>query len=101
LKQLDLTGISAVTLTVVAPAQYQATGGKIEVRLDSPTGSLLGESELIRPTTNAAAPPSPIRVALQSTSGVHDLYLVFRNPDAKGDQFMFGVLTANFEASSR
>jgi cytochrome c len=101
LKQLDLTGISAVTLTAVAPAQYQATGGKIEVHLDSPTGSLLGESELIRPNTNAAAPPSPVRVALQSTSGVHDLYLVFRNPDAKGDQFMFGVLTANFESTSR
>src|SRR3954468_24677245 len=101
LKQLDLSGVGAVTFAAVAPAQYQATGGKIEVRLDSPTGSLLGESELIRPTTNAAAPPSPIRVALQSTSGVHDLYLVFRNPDAKGDQFMFGVLTANFEASSR
>jgi hypothetical protein len=38
---------------------------------------------------------------LRPTSGVHDVYLVFRNPDAKGDQFLFGVLTATFEAAAR
>ncbi|MGZ3566998.1 MAG: ThuA domain-containing protein, partial [Gemmatimonadaceae bacterium] len=36
LKQIDLTGVGAVTFTAVAPAQYQARGGKIEVHLDSP-----------------------------------------------------------------
>src|SRR6185503_10363405 len=50
LKQIDLTGIAAVVFTAVAPAQYQAKGGKIEVHLDSPTGALLGESGPIRPT---------------------------------------------------
>ena len=99
--QLDLTGVGAVTFMAVAPAQYQATGGKIEVHLDSPTGPLLGESELIRPTTDPAAPPSRLRVALKPTSGSHDVYLVFRNPDAKGDQFMFGLLTATFEGMAR
>jgi cytochrome c len=101
LKQLDLTGVGAVVFTAVAPAQYQATGGKIEVHLDSPTGAVLGESELIRPTTDPAAPPSQLRTALTPTSGVHDVYLVFRNPDAKGDQFMFGLLTATFEGAPR
>jgi cytochrome c len=98
LKQIDLTGVSALTFMAVAPAQYQAIGGKIEVHIDSPTGDLLGESELIRPTTNPAAAPSQLRTALKPTSGLHDVYLVFRNPDAKGDQFLFGVLTATFEA---
>ena len=56
LKQIDLTGVAAVTFAAVAPAQYQAKGGKIEVHLDSPTGALLGESELIRPTTDPARP---------------------------------------------
>jgi cytochrome c len=97
LKQIDLTGVGAVTFTAVAPAQYQAKGGKIEVHLDSPTGALLGESEMITPTANAAAPPLQLRTALKPTSGVHDVYLVFRNADAKGDGFMFGVLTASFE----
>jgi cytochrome c len=85
----------------VAPAQYQARGGKIEVHLDSPTGPLLGESELIRPTADPAAPPARLRATLRPTSGVHDAYLVFRNPDAKGDGFLFGLLTATFEAGPR
>jgi cytochrome c len=99
LKQVDLTGVAAVTFVAVAPAQYQAKGGKIEVRLDSPTGALLGESELIRPTTDQAAPPARLRAALRPTSGVHDVYLVFRNADVKGDGFLFGALTATFEAA--
>jgi cytochrome c len=101
LKQIDLTGIAAIIFSVVAPTQYQAIGGKIEVHLDSPTGTLLGESELIRPTAEPGARPSLLRTALQPTSGLHDVYLVFRNPAAKGDQFLFGVLTATFEAASR
>jgi cytochrome c len=101
LKQVDLTGVAAVTFVAVAPAQYQAKGGKIEVRLDSPTGALLGESELIRPTTDQAAPPARLRAALRPTSGVHGVYLVFRNVDVKGDGFLFGALTATFEAAGR
>jgi len=101
LKQIDLTGVGAVVFTAVAPAQYQAKGGKIEVRLDSPTGALLGESELIRPTADPAAPPSQLRTALKPTSGLHDVYLVFRNPDAKSDGFLFGVTTATFEGVPR
>jgi len=101
LKQIDLTGIDAVVFVAVAPAQYQAKGGKIEVHLDSPTGALLGESEVIRPTTDPSAPPARLRTALRPTSGLHDVYLVFRSPDAKGDQFLFGLLTATFEAVPR
>ena len=101
LKQIDLTGVAGVVFTGVAPAQHQARGGKVEVRLDSPTGPLLGESEMIRPTTDSAAPPSRLRVALRPTSGLHDVYLVFRNPDAKGDGFLFGLLTATFEGVTR
>ena len=99
LKQIDLTGVGAVTFMAVAPAQYQAKGGKIEVHLDSPTGALLGASEPIRPTTDQA--PVRLRVPLRPTSGLHDVYFVFTNPDAKGDGFMFGVLTATFEAAPK
>jgi len=96
LKQIDLTGVGAVTFTAVAPAQYQARGGKIEVHLDSPTGALLGGTEAITPA--AALAPVQLRTVLQPTAGVHDVYLVFRNPDVTSDQFLFGVLTATFEA---
>jgi cytochrome c len=101
LRQLDLTGVGAVVFSTVSPAQYQATGGKIEVHVDSASGPVLGESELIRPTADSAAPPSHLRTVLRPTAGLHDVYLVFRNPDAKGDGFMFGLLTAAFEAVPR
>jgi cytochrome c len=99
LKQLDLTGVGAVTFAAVAPVQYQAKGGKIEVHLDSPTGALLGASESIRPTSDPA--PLRLRTELRPTSGVHDVYFVFRNPDVTSDQFLFGLLTATFEAEAR
>jgi cytochrome c len=101
LKQIDLTGLAAVVFSAVAPARFQAIGGKVEVHVDSATGPLLGESDLIRTTTDSTARPSQLRTALRATSGVHDLYLVFRNPAAKGDQFLFALLTATFEGVTR
>jgi len=94
LKQIDLTGVGAVTFLVAAPAQYQAKGGKIAVHLDAPTGTVLGESEPILSTVDEA--PLPRRVPLQPTTGAHDLYFVFTNPDATGDALLFAVLTARF-----
>ena len=67
------------------------------MHLDSPTGALLGESDGIRPTEGMGA-PAVLRTVLRPTSGVHDVFLVFRNADLKSDGFMFGVLTATFEA---
>ena len=97
LRHIDLTGVSAVTFMVAAPAAYQAKGGKIAVYRDSLTGTLLGESEPIAPSTDEA--PVPRRVALQATAGPHDLYCVFTNPDTAGG-FLFVVMTATFEAQS-
>ena len=96
LKQVDLTGISAVTVMALAPAQYQARGGKIEAHLDSPTGALLGESSTIQATADQA--PVRLRVPLRPTTGTHDLYFVFSNPAVK-DGFLFAVTTATFESA--
>ncbi|HEY1952089.1 MAG TPA: ThuA domain-containing protein [Gemmatimonadaceae bacterium] len=100
LKQIDLTGVGAISLSALAPSQYQAKGGLIELHLDSPTGALLGATPTINPTSQAG-PPSQLRVTIPRTSGVHDLYLVFRNPSVSGDQFLFAVTTATFEPSTR
>jgi len=97
LRQIDLTGIAGVTVSAAAPAQYQAKGGKIGVYLDSPTGALLGETEAILPTNDEA--PVSRRVSLRPTAGVHDVYLVFTNPDPAAG-FLFAVMTATFEATS-
>ena len=97
-KQIDLTGIGAVTFMALAPSQYQARGGKIEVHLDSPTGALLGESQPISPTSDQA--PLRLRTTLRPTSGMHDLYFVFTNPAVK-DGFLFALTTATFEPAGQ
>ena len=94
-KRIDLTGIGAVTFMALAPSQYQARGGKIEVHLDSPTGALLGESQPIIATSDQA--PLRLRTTLKPTSGVHDLYFVFTNPAVK-EGFLFALTTATFES---
>ena len=99
LEKIDLTGVSGVMVSALAPAQYGAIGGKVEFRVDSATGPLLGETEVIKPSADSAAPPVQLHASLSSTAGVHDVYLVFRNEQApNGQQMLFVVLTATFQA---
>lgn len=74
---IDLTGIQSISPSVFA-TNDQVAGGKLEARLDSPTGTLLGEADVKHGTQGAVN--LPFR---QPVSGVHKLYLVFVNPEAK------------------
>jgi cytochrome c len=74
---VDLTGIQGLTPTVFA-SNEQVVGGKLEARLDSPTGALLGEVDVKQGTMGPVS--LPFR---QPVQGVHKLYLIFVNPDAK------------------
>jgi cytochrome c len=76
-----------------------SAGGKVEVRLDSATGVLVGETDLIQPQTTMEA-PLRLRAALTRTSGTHDVYFVFRNEHAKEGQNLFVLLTAAFETGT-
>lgn len=100
-RKFDLTGINQVTLVASAPKQYGMTGGKVEVRLDSPTGELLGESAVIEPVVgNGQAPPAPsiVSAKLKQTDGFHDIYFVLRNPNSLPGQSLFVLLNIQFGA---
>ncbi|MFN8572127.1 MAG: ThuA domain-containing protein [Gemmatimonadaceae bacterium] len=97
LSKIDLTGLAAVVVSGVAPAERHAVGGTVQVRLDSLTGPVAGETEMIRPTPDET--PRPYRLSLQPTNGVHDLYLVFRNDQVTTPQMLFALLTATFEST--
>jgi cytochrome c len=84
---IDLTGIGSVSLTAIASDERTA-GGKIELRLDSPTGTLVGEVEVTKAM-------KPLKITTAGQKGVHNLYLVFSNPDAKGKALM-AVLDMTF-----
>jgi cytochrome c len=79
-----------------------SAGGKIEVRLDSAGGALIGETAVIEPQPQMVA-PSRLRASLSRTSGAHDVYFVFRNAQAGEAQKLFVLFTASFEreAASR
>jgi cytochrome c len=134
-KDLDLTGISTIEIAASAQARTNAAGGVIEIRLDSPTGTVIGQTAPIEvsqggfggPPPAAAAPgkgaplgtgvatqttsatpaaasaapaaqapprmrpPSSQKVAIQATSGSHDLYFVAVNPKAAEQQIVVQI----------
>ncbi|MCE7064563.1 PQQ-dependent sugar dehydrogenase [Dyadobacter sp. CY326] len=104
-KEFDLTGIKELEMNAAAQKREGAMGGKVEVHLDSPTGTLIGEKSVeIAPEVDMAKimaelesqkkpgetvkPPrrptrEPVVVKIEPTSGKHDIYLVFKNAEAK------------------
>ena len=81
----------------VPKQQLQAVGGQIEVRLDSPTGQLLGQTDEILPVEAKSAAdvfkPIMTKVTLTPATGIHDLYFVFKNEKA-GKSPLFVPVTA-------
>ncbi len=144
-KGLDLTGISTIDIAASAQARVNAAGGVIEIRLDSPTGPVIGKTNAIEvaqgggfggppaasatpgkgaplgtPVANAApAPAAPVapaapaaggapaapaqqaprrqmstptqKVAIQPTTGEHDVYFVAVNPKAADQQIVVQI----------
>ncbi|MCY7349930.1 MAG: ThuA domain-containing protein [Cytophagaceae bacterium] len=90
-KGIDLTGISSLTVTAFS-SKGQSVGGKIEARAGSPKGKLLGSADV--ENGNMGAVKMPIAPA---GPGMHDVYLVFTNAQAKAGQPLFGVDTVTFE----
>lgn len=111
LKQIDLTGIQQIDVLSAINQRNGGIGGAVEIRLGSPTGELLGQSEKIgRKEGGGFRPPqgvNPIEwrrqnanraiVKIKPTSGMQDLYFIFKNADAKGDQVLMSILEIEFK----
>jgi cytochrome c len=98
--QVDLTGINQIAFSAFA-LKDQTAGGKLEVRLGSPTGQLLGETPEIvpAPMASATAMPAPqvVKVAIDPTSGLQDVYLVYKKDNVPAGQPLFALLTVHFQ----
>ncbi len=99
-KQVDLANVSAVVVTATAPkARLNARGGKIELRLDSPTGPLAGSSEFLEPSEQQGFAPAQVEIPVSLPAGfdgqLHDAYLVFVN-DGPGDGNLMIVLGTRY-----
>ena len=86
---IDLTGIESIAPTVFT-STTQTVGGKLEARINSPTGPLLGEVDVKQGVTG------PVNLPFrQPVQGVHTLYLVFVNPNA-GQKPLFALDKVQF-----
>jgi len=57
-KNIDLTDIGQIELTAMAMARNGALGGTVEVRLGSPTGTLIGQTGAVEQRNPQAGPPA-------------------------------------------
>jgi cytochrome c len=132
-RQLDLTGVQQVEILAQATKRAGAVGGVVEVRLDSPTGKLIGTTNAIvvndpsfgppltantntqqqRPANAQAGGTAPAAgqqrrpqggrmsqqavTKIEATTGKHDVYFVFKNPDAQPNQIVMSVNVVQFQ----
>jgi cytochrome c len=57
-KALDLTGIATIEIAATAQARANASGGVIEIRLDSPSGPVIGKTNAIEVAQGGFGPPA-------------------------------------------
>lgn len=93
IKQADLNGVSEIHVMASAPKpQLNAVGGKVELRLDSPTGKLIGESTFLEASDKMDFKPSQLTIPVKLPAPVdgkpHDVYLVFVNPNKASGSLM-------------
>ncbi|RAW00771.1 ThuA domain-containing protein [Pseudochryseolinea flava] len=91
-KHIDLTHIAQIVLVASAPLEYGFVGGTMEVRIDSPTGEIIGTSGAITPAKGST--PAIVAAPLKATSGFHDLYFIYKNDQAVGGQSLFVLIQA-------
>lgn len=81
-KHVNLTGLNTISVNMAATNATQAlAGGKLELRLDSPEGRLIGEIEI--PAANASGKMTFWEriIALDAPADTlfHDIYFIFKN----------------------
>lgn len=91
-RKIDLTGINQVKIG--APNRFwhwsHFVGATIEIRLGSPDGQLIGEPFTVPSAPKGEKGPffgeamgAPAIIDVSKAEGIHDLYIVVKNPKAK------------------
>ena len=115
-ENLDLKNIHQIELYVQAVSRVEAKGGKVEMRLDSPTGKLIATSNTIGQKdeprrrwgqNNQDLSPEERKLARRKNKQIlsltfdpidvqGDVYFVFKNPEANGGEIMMGIREIEF-----
>ncbi len=84
-KHVDLTGVHSVAMGIgMSDGKYQYGGGRVEIRLGSAKGKLLGQTVLPPKSGGSRMEFSEVNVPLNApvTSEFQDVYFVLKNEDA-------------------
>ena len=101
-KGIDLEGIKQIELKVTTSVREENPGGTIELRLDSPTGTLIGSTEVSAVSDEVLGEKSaPRKIDLKPVSGLHTIYFVFKNSKASQLVPLFSVSSIKFLNSAQ
>ena len=120
-KNIDFTDINQIEIGLQANSRNGAVGGKVEIHLDSPTGPVIGQTAKIEasepsfrppattpapagvPAATQQAPPRrqtpKTQIDITPSTGQHDVYFVFKNPEAKPTQILVQVGDIEFKSN--
>ncbi|MBL7858234.1 MAG: ThuA domain-containing protein [Cyclobacteriaceae bacterium] len=88
-KNIDLTNIK--TVMPMAGKYGDVAGGSLELRLDSPEGKLIGSYDFKNASRTMVMEGVELltgQLKIESVTGIHDLFVVFKNPEA-GDKVLY------------
>jgi cytochrome c len=81
-KHTDVTGVHSIAMGVgMSDNKYQFGGGRVEIRLDSPKGTLIGKAIIPADNGQDRMPFAEIAAPITDLGGgkFHDLYFVLKN----------------------
>jgi cytochrome c len=73
-----------------------SAGSIIEIRLDSPDGTLIGKTDFVNPTQRGQ---NAAKIDIAATEGMHTIYFVFVNDKAPATQTLLQLI--NIEVLSK
>ncbi len=106
-RQMDLSGIGAVTFVGSAPSNYGMMGGSVEVRLGAPGGALIGTSSPIAPAEVVIGAsmqefkPSIAVAPLKPVQGRQDVYFVCKAAGGSELRGLFVLLQVMFTSAEK
>ncbi len=106
-RNIDLTGIKTISIGAITRFWHWShfIGATVEIRLGSQTGKLVGKPyKRIRPVTAEGDGPffnedweKPISIDVSEVNGIHDVYIVVHNSEAKESDALIIMTGIGFE----
>jgi len=95
-KSIDLTDINEMKLSLYAEQWKGVAGGYVECYLDSLQGQFIGKSKWVEILEARKRTKETFSLAGKQIKGKHDIYFIFKNPNAAPHQLLMEVSSVEF-----